>query len=419
MKAEIITIGDEILLGQVVDTNSAWIGQLLDSLHISIQQIVSIPDHKDLIYHTLSEASRRSDLIIVTGGLGPTKDDVTKETIASFFNTTLVKDEKVLEHVKSIFEKFGNGRAMPLMNYGQADVLACSEVLFNDVGTAPGMWVEHEGKFFVFLPGVPFEMKFLMENRVVPKLATYRAKEAIYHAHVITMGIGESFLAEKIADIEDELPSHIRLAYLPKLGGVRLRLSAVGTDFESIKKETEQFAERIGKRLSDHLVARKDVTIEEAIVEEFTRTGLRLAVAESCTGGLLAGSITSIPGASAIFDCGIVAYHNRIKEQVLGVQEEVLRDYGAVSEQTVVQMAEGVKKMSGAQYSIATSGIAGPGGGTVEKPVGTVWIAVSGRFKTITQVFQFRNDRQINIERSIAQALNMLWKLYRQDSVES
>lgn len=417
MKAEIITIGDEILLGQIVDTNSAWLGQLLDSLHISIQQITSISDSKDAIYGTLREAADRCDLIIVTGGLGPTKDDVTKETIASFFNTTLLRNEIVLSHVKSIFEK--TGRIMPVMNYGQADVLACSEVLFNDVGTAPGMWVEEQGKCFVFLPGVPFEMKFLMENRVVPKLANYRAKDAIYHAHVITMGIGESFLAEKIADIENELPSHIRLAYLPKLGTVRLRLSAIGTDLESLKAETDQFAERIGIRLSDHLVARKDITIEEAIVEEFTQAGLRLAIAESCTGGLLAGSITAIPGASAIFDCGVVAYHNRIKEQVLGVQEEVLREYGAVSEQTVIQMAEGVKQLSGAQYSIATSGIAGPGGGTLDKPVGTVWIAVSGKFRTTTQVFHFRNDRQINIERSIAQALNMLWKLYKQDSVES
>lgn len=417
MKAEIITIGDEILLGQIVDTNSAWLGQLLDSLHISIQQIVSIPDDKNTIYHTLGEALNRSDLILVTGGLGPTKDDVTKETIASFLNTKLVRDEKVLSHVKSIFEK--SGRVMPVMNYGQADVLACSEVLFNDVGTAPGMWVDYQGKCFVFLPGVPFEMKFLMENRVVPKLVNYRTEEAIYHAHVVTVGIGESFLAEKIADIENDLPSHIRLAFLPKLGTVRLRLSAVGTDQRRLKVETDRYAERIGERVSDHLVARKDITIEEAIVEAFTQAGLRLAVAESCTGGLLAGSITAIPGASAIFDCGIVAYHNRIKEQVLGVQKKVLCDYGAVSEQTVIQMAEGVKQLSGAQYSIATSGIAGPGGGTIDKPVGTVWIAVSGRSKTITQLFQFRNDRQINIERSIAQALNMLWKLYKQDSVES
>lgn len=417
MKAEIITIGDEILLGQIVDTNSAWLGQLLDSLHISIQQIVSIPDDKSTIYHTLGEALNRSDLILVTGGLGPTKDDVTKETIASFLNTKLVRDEKVLSHVKSIFEK--SGRVMPVMNYGQADVLACSEVLFNDVGTAPGMWVDYQGKCFVFLPGVPFEMKFLMENRVVPKLVNYRTEEAIYHAHVVTVGIGESFLAEKIADIENDLPSHIRLAFLPKLGTVRLRLSAVGTDQRRLKVETDRYAERIGERVSDHLVARKDITIEEAIVEAFTQAGLRLAVAESCTGGLLAGSITAIPGASAIFDCGIVAYHNRIKEQVLGVQKKVLCDYGAVSEQTVIQMAEGVKQLSGAQYSIATSGIAGPGGGTIDKPVGTVWIAVSGRSKTITQLFQFRNDRQINIERSIAQALNMLWKLYKQDSVES
>lgn len=417
MKAEIITIGDELLLGQVVDTNSAWLGQLLDSLNIPIHQITSISDHKTVIYQTLTEASNRSELIIVTGGLGPTKDDVTKETIASFFNTSLVRDERVLEHVKMIFER--SGRVMPIMNYGQADVLACSEVLFNDVGTAPGMWVTHLGKNFVFLPGVPFEMKFLMENRVVPKLAEYHTKDIIYHAHIATVGIGESYLAEQIAEIESELPSYIQLAYLPKLGTVRLRLTAVGTDIGCLKKQTDEFADRIAIKLSDHLLAKKDVTIEEVIVEEFTKAGIRLAIAESCTGGLLAGSITAIPGASAIFDCGVVAYHNRIKEQVLGVEAAVLDNYGAVSEQVVVQMVEGVKRISNAEYAIATSGIAGPAGGTIDKPVGTVWIAVSGRFNTITQLFHFKNNRQINIERSMAQALNMLWKLYKHECVKN
>lgn len=415
MKAEIITIGDEILLGQVVDTNSAWLGQLLDSLNITVHQIVSISDSREAISHALDEAAKRSDFIIVTGGLGPTKDDVTKETIASFFQTTLIQDEQVLSHVKSIFEKFGNGRTMPVMNYGQADVLACSEVLFNDVGTAPGMWVERGGRCFVFLPGVPFEMKFLMEKRVSPKLAAFRSEHSIYHAHVITMGIGESYLAEMIADIEAELPSYIRLAYLPKLGTVRLRLSAVGREAVTLKKETDAFAQRIASRTEEYLVAEKDVTIEEAIVEKFTADGIRLAIAESCTGGLLAGSITAVPGASAMFDCGIVAYHNRIKQQVLGVDGEVLKAFGAVSEQTVIQMAEGVKRLGDATYGIATSGIAGPTGGTPEKPVGTVWIAVAGPSETVTQLFLFRNDRHVNIERSMAQALNMLWKLYKKD----
>ncbi|WP_031301571.1 competence/damage-inducible protein A [Sphingobacterium paucimobilis] len=416
MKAEIITIGDEILLGQVIDTNSAWLGQLLDSLNIAVHQIVSISDNKDAILHALTEAAKRSDLILVTGGLGPTKDDVTKEAIASFFQTTLVRDEEVLRHVKSIFEKFGNGRAMPDMNYGQADVLACCDVLFNDVGTAPGMWIERDGKCFAFLPGVPFEMKFLMEKRVVPRLADYRAKVSIYHAHVVTMGIGESYLADLIGDIESELPAHIHLAYLPKLGTVRLRLTAMGHDEADVKKETDGFARQIAVRVEDYLVAEKDVTIEEAVVERFTKDNIRLAVAESCTGGLLAGSITAVPGASAMFDCGIVAYHNRIKQQVLGVDEEVLASFGAVSEQTVIQMAEGVKSLGGADYGIATSGIAGPSGGTPDKPVGTVWIAVSGPHETVTQLFHFRNDRQVNIERSMAQALNMLWKLYKKDN---
>lgn len=415
MKAEIITIGDEILLGQVVDTNSAWLGQVLNSLHITVGQIVSISDNKGAIYQALEGAGKRADLVIVTGGLGPTKDDVTKETIASFFQTSLVRDERVLSHVKSIFEKLANGRTMPEINNGQADVLACSEVLFNDVGTAPGMWVERDGIYFVFLPGVPFEMKFLMENRVVPKLADFDAEETIYHAHIITMGVGESFLAEKIADIENEMPAYIRLAYLPRLGTVRLRLSAKGRDAALLKVETDQFATRIAHRVADYLVAQQDITIEEAIVTEFTKHGIRLAIAESCTGGLLAGAITAVPGASAVFDCGIVAYHNRIKQQMLRVDEEVLQTYGAVSEETVIQMAQGIRHISGAEYGIATSGIAGPTGGTPTKPVGTVWIAVSGPAETITRQFHFRNDRQINIERTIAQALNMLWQLYKKD----
>lgn len=418
MKAEIITIGDEILLGQIVDSNSAWIGQQLDYLNIELCQITSVRDTKQAIYYSLAAAESRADLVLITGGLGPTKDDVTKETISSYFNSPLIRDEHVLQHVKDLFAKYGQGRPMPERNYGQADVLACSEVLFNDVGTAPGMWIEKDGKFFVFLPGVPFEMKFLLENRVLPKLRAHLElweKSVVYHAHIITMGLGESFLADKIADIESDLPNYIKLAYLPTLGTVRLRLSAIGTDGTALKESTDDFAKRIARRLQDNLVAEEDIKIEAAIVKEFTAKGLKLAVAESCTGGLLAGSITAIPGASNIFDCGIVAYHNNIKKSLLNVEESVLNEFGAVSEQTVLQMVEGIKQISGAEYGIATSGIAGPAGGTPEKPVGTVWIAVSGKRETITRQFNFRNDRQINIERSIAQSLNLLWQLYKKE----
>jgi len=415
MKAEIITIGDEILLGQIVDTNSAWIGQQLAAINISVKQITTISDTRESIYSSLKQASNRADVILVTGGLGPTKDDVTKETISSFFQSPLVRDEKVFLHIKKLFEGLAKGVEMPVSNYTQADVLACANVLFNDVGTAPGMWVEYEGKIYIFMPGVPFEMKFLMENRILPKLTEKETVNKIYHAHIVTVGIGESFLAEKIKDIEDKLPAHVKLAYLPKHGLVRLRLSAQGTDFEMLKAVTDSFATEISVRLQDFLVANEDISLEKAIVHEFAKSKLKVSFAESCTGGGLAGTITLVPGASEIFDCGVVAYENGIKSSVLGVEEEILKQYGAVSEQTVIQMAEGVKRLSNSDYAVSTSGIAGPGGGTAEKPVGTVWIAVSGKYETITKKFEFKNNRQVNIERTISNALIMLWRLYKKE----
>ena len=415
MNAEIITIGDEILLGQVVDTNSAWIGQQLDLLHISLKQITSISDKRDDIYSSLKLASTRADLIIVTGGLGPTKDDVTKDTISSYFQSPLIRDEKVFMHVRSIFKRHSPEKDMPVSNHAQADVLACADVLFNDVGTAPGMWIEYEGKIYVFLPGVPFEMKFLMEHRVFPKLASHVSGTKIHHSHIITVGLGESFLSENIKDIEERLPDYIKLAYLPKLGLVRLRLTGKGDDLQKVKGETELFAKEIVERLSDYFVSDKDISLEEAIVEEFTKRKVKLAVAESCSGGNLAGSITMVSGASQIFECGIVAYANSIKSSILEVDINTLNTFGAVSEQTVIQMAEGVKKLSNADFGIATSGIAGPGGGTVDKPVGTVWIAVSGKNEIITKKFEFKNDRKINIERTVGQALILLWRLFKKE----
>ena len=407
MNAEIITIGDEILLGQIVDSNSAWIGQQLNLLNIRVRQITSIADKAQDITQSLSLASSRAELIIVTGGLGPTKDDVTRQTISTYFNKPLVRDAAVLKHVETLFKRFAPDRMMPEINKAQADVLGGCEVLFNDVGTAPGMWIEHQQIKYVFLPGVPFEMKFLTTNRILPKLRDEQ-REAVAHRHIITIGLGESFLAREITDIEESLPESIKLAFLPKLGLVRLRLTQIGESESSIDYFHNLLVERLGR----HVVSTSDISLEQAIVESFTQKGLKLATAESCTGGGIASSITSVPGASCIFDCGIVAYHNTIKQNLLGVDPKVLDQYGAVSEQTVIQMAEGVKKLSHADYAIASSGIAGPGGGTPEKPVGTVWIAVSGKNKTISRLFNFQNSREINIERSIAQALAMLWNLY-------
>jgi nicotinamide-nucleotide amidase len=339
----------------------------------------------------------------VTGGLGPTQDDVTKPTIASYFKTELIRNQAVLTHVEGLFARLLGKGEMPARNYAQADVLANCEVLFNDVGTAPGMWIDQGGVSYVFLPGVPFEMKFLMEQRVLPKLAVLHGDEKLYHEHLLTVGLGESYLADMIADIEAELPDYIKLAYLPKIGLVRLRLSAHGVDYAFIKEQTVHFANRIADRL-------------QAIVHKFTQSGLKLATAESCTGGAIASRITQVSGASQVFDCGIVAYHNRIKEQVLGVESGVLQEFGAVSEQTVRQMAEGVKRLSGAHYGIATSGIAGPSGGTVDKPVGMVWIAIAGKYETHVRCFQFANNREINIERSTMQALILLWRIYQKEN---
>ncbi|WP_149915083.1 competence/damage-inducible protein A [Sphingobacterium cavernae] len=411
MNAEIITIGDEILLGQIVDSNSAWIGQQLNLLNIRVQQITSISDTAEAISNALNLASKRADLIIVTGGLGPTKDDVTKQTIASYFGKKLVRDAKVLAHVQGLFTRIAPDKIMPEVNQAQADVVKDCEVLFNDVGTAPGMWITEKGKSFAFLPGVPFEMKFLVTNRILPKLKENASSQLVKHRHIISIGLGESFLAEKIADIENSLPENIKLAYLPKVGLVRLRLSQIGESDVSIDFYHKQLVERLGH----HVVATKDVSIEQSIVEAFSNDNLKLATAESCTGGSIASGITAISGASTMFDCGIVAYHNSIKQNLLGVKEETLKEFGAVSEQTVIEMAEGVKKLAGANYSIATSGIAGSGGGTPDKPVGTVWIAVSGKYETKTKLFHFRNDRAINIERTVAQAFAMLWNMYVND----
>ncbi len=413
MKAEIITIGDEILLGQIVDTNSAWMAQALLSLQIQIEQITSISDREEHILEALHNASRRADLIICTGGLGPTKDDVTKITAAKFFNSTLVRDEAVLEHVRSIFARMN--RSMPDINLGQADVLANGEVLFNDWGTAPGTWVSHEGKVFIFLPGVPFEMKNLMTHRVLPKLKEFHSEEKIAIRYILTVGIGESHLATQIADIEASFPAHLHLAYLPKIGLVRLRVSASGSDLGALEKEVDQYADLLANRIGDAVVARADLSFEEVIVRAFVESNSTLSTAESCTGGNVAKQITEVAGASDMFIGGVVAYSNQVKEALLHVEHATLEAHGAVSEETAIQMAKGVQKQLGTTYAIATTGIAGPGGGTPDKPVGTVWVAIAGKTEVKTKLFQFHQERVLNIERTTSQALLILWNLFQKE----
>ncbi len=294
--------------------------------------------------------------------------------------------------------------------------MAIADVLFNDWGTAPGMWVEKDGKVYVFLPGVPFEMKNLMTYRVLPKLRDYKTEEKVVNKYILTVGVGESHLAEHIAEIEDQFPPHIHLAYLPKIGLVRLRLTATGTDLDKLEEEAEGWKDKLVDRIGNAVVATEDVSFEEVIVHAFAEKGKTLATAESCTGGNIARLITEIPGSSKMFQGAVVAYANEVKMHVLGVQEETLIAHGAVSEETVIQMAKGVQQKLNVDYAIATSGIAGPNGGSAEKPVGTVWVAIAGPNEVKTKLFHFHHDRLINIERTTAQALLLLWNLFQQES---
>jgi len=301
------------------------------------------------------------------------------------------------------------------INRQQADVLANCEVLFNDYGTAPGMLVRHAQKQYVFMPGVPFEMKHLMVERVLPILEQQNSDTFIHHETILVGGIGESYLAEEIKDIEDELPPNIKLAYLPTLAFIRLRLSGKSKNKVDILQQVKLFKTKLLHRLKDYVIADQDTSIEQHLIKSLTRAGLSLTTAESCTGGSLAASLTAIPGSSEIFVGGTIPYSNRLKQLLLGVHEHTLSQFGAVSEQTALEMAQGAKIKFETDYAIATTGIAGPGGGSIEKPVGTVWIAVAGRKKSISRKFQFNNDRLINIERTRMNALLLLWKLLSEE----
>ncbi|HYK76235.1 MAG TPA: competence/damage-inducible protein A [Daejeonella sp.] len=413
MRTEIITIGDELLIGQVVDTNSAWMAQKLNLAGIRVVQISSIPDNREHILKALELASGRADIILITGGLGPTKDDITKKTLAEYFNIGLRQDAEALENVKRIFAMFD--RPVLDVNIRQADVLENCTVLQNLNGTAPGMWIEHEQKIYVSMPGVPFEMKYLMEETVIPKLLATHQFPAIVHHTILTAGLGESFLAESIADIEDSLPANIRLAYLPKLGQVRLRLSAYGQDKKVLEQQIGLFADQIVKKLGHYVIAETDIALEESILDFMKARNLTLSTAESCTGGYIAHLITQHPGCSSVFLGGVVSYANELKQNLLGVKPETINQFGAVSEETVAEMARGAIQNCGSDYSVAVSGIAGPTGGTPEKPVGTIWVAVANKNKTVTHKFQFGSRRMQNIERSAINALTMLFKLLKED----
>lgn len=406
MLAEIITVGDEILIGQIVDTNSAWLGATLGSIGIKVHQITSISDSKAHIVEAVNNALFRADLVIMTGGLGPTKDDITKKTLAEMFGMTMVRNEQVFDQIAVLMHS--RGVVFNESNQAQADLPSGCEVLENKNGTAAGMWFEREGKVLVSMPGVPFEMKPMVTNILQPKLESYFELKAVVHRTIVTFGVAESVLSEHLSDWESALPEYLHLAYLPNPSALRLRLSAYDLPAEKAEREIEKQLETLLPLLGDAYVGQGEATLASAVATMLAERGETLAVAESCTGGYLASRFTSMSGSSKYFRGGVVAYANEVKTAVLGVSAEDIEKYGAVSEQVVRQMAEGARKLCGADYALATTGIAGPDGGTTEKPVGTVWIALASADQTVAVRTLFGGLRQPNIERSSAHAIDLL-----------
>ncbi len=406
MKAEIINIGDELLIGQVVNTNASWMAAHLSKAGIRVVQETTIADDDGAIKSSLDQAFERADIVLISGGLGPTKDDITKKSLTEYFGAKLVFHEPTYEQVKKIFA----ARKFPVseINRQQAMIPDKCTPLFNKNGTAPGMWFEKEGKIAVSMPGVPFEMKAIMEEQVIPKLVRHFNLGTILHKTVMTTGMPESMLAEKIKTWEENLPAHIKLAYLPQPGIVRLRLSAKGKDGGRLRAEIEEQVAKLQQIIPEIIYGYNDVLLEEVVGQLLRQKGQTVATAESCTGGYIAHLITSISGSSDYFEGSVVSYSNRIKTEMLGVSEKTLETYGAVSREVVTEMAEGARQKLTTGYALAVSGIAGPTGGTEEKPVGTVWIALAGPEGTEAQLFHFGEHRGRNIRRSALAALNML-----------
>lgn len=415
MDADLITIGDEILIGQIIDTNSAWMAKKLNDEGINIREITSISDQPDHIAATLYESGKRSSIVLVTGGLGPTKDDRTKSAICTFFGTELKEDNEVLEHIIRLLAP--RGVAVNALNREQALVPASAIVLMNKLGTAPGLWFELEGTVFVFMPGVPFEMKYLMENEVLPKIKKMSGTPAIFHRTVLTLGLAESMLAERISDWEEQLPECISLAYLPSPQNVKLRLSAHGNDKASLVQLVEKKIEELALVIPGFIYGYEEETLAGNIGKLLKAGNLTVSVAESCTGGKIAHDFTSNPGSSDYFKGGVVAYSNELKVKILNVGPEIIAINGAVSKEVVEEMALGACKLMDSDYAIATSGIAGPDGGTKDKPVGTVWIAVANAGSVIAKVYNFGDDRERTIIRSGQTALNMLRLLLLKSSL--
>lgn len=406
--ATIITIGDELLIGQTIDTNSAWMAQELNKIGIWVHRRVAIGDVWEDIWKALDEESRQSEVILITGGLGPTADDITKPLLCQYFGGRLVVNEDALNNVKHIFQVVLK-RPLIERNLKQAEVPDVCTVIQNKRGTAPGMWFEKDGKIFVSMPGVPHEMKGMMTHYVLPTLQEKFQIPPIIHRTLLTAGIGESFLAERISDFESTLPPNIKLAYLPNYGMVKLRLSAKGRS-EKLLAELEAEFDMLKQKVSDVMVVDQDLTMQQVVGQLLKAKGKTMGTAESCTGGYLAHLITSVPGSSAYFKGSVVCYANEVKSSLLGVDPQTLQEHGAVSKETASQLVKGALKQLKTDYALVTTGIMGPDGGSPEKPVGTVWVGVGDSHRVELHEFHFRFDRQRNMELTATNALNILRK---------
>ena len=410
MQAEIITVGDELLIGQVVDTNSAWLGQILNKYNIKIKRIHSISDDALEIKSCLANCLERSELIIITGGLGPTKDDITKKTLAEFFNSDMVINQSVLAQLETYFKN--RGRQMLEINQMQAEVPSVCRVLTNALGTAPGMWFDSNNKVVISLPGVPFEMKHIFEHEALPLIAQQFKMPAFVHRTLVSFNVPESLLAKQIEDIEDSLPTQIKLAYLPSLNTVRLRLSGSALDNnDNIVQLLDHYVQLIKDRMGKAIVSDQDETLSQTVFNQLSQLNQTLSVAESCTGGYISHQLTQIPGASKVFVGSVISYSNSVKHHQLGVESTLFETVGAVSEQVVTQMVTGVRERLQTDYAIAISGIAGPEGGSEDKPVGTVFIGVSSAKSHVVNRFHFSGNRMQIIERSNNMALAMLLEM--------
>jgi len=409
VNATIITIGDELLIGQVTDTNSGWMARELNKAGIPVIRRVAVGDVWNDIWQALDEESSHADIILITGGLGPTADDITKPLLCKYFNGKMIVNGPALANVKYIFETVLK-RPMIERNLKQAEVPDVCKVILNKRGTAPGMWFEKDGKVFISMPGVPHEMMGMMEDDLIPLLATRFQPGFIAHRTLLTAGVGESFLAELVQEFEEALPLHIRLAYLPNFGMVRLRLSTTGYRKEQLESELDEKFIQLQDLVKDYMVTNEDEPIEKVVGKLLKKKNKTMCTAESCTGGYIAHLVTSQPGSSAYFNASIVSYSYKAKEDLLDVDKETLLKEGAVSEAVVLAMAKGGLKKMRTDYIIAVSGIMGPGGGMTGKPVGTVWMATGNSDKMIAQKFFFRFDRQRNIQLTAVNALNMLRK---------